>query len=114
MHMPKSLGITVAATWEERVPAVVDNQGEVQSGFWTTYGDDEPEMLRASLAPKRLTVWLPKGARIVCRRSFRQVCQGYHTDRVFYHNWITRHGDRRRIKFVIADDVPLNGETKNV
>lgn len=114
--MPKSIEITVAATWEDRVPARAGGStGEIVPGFWATYGSDEPEMLRARLAPKRLTVWLPKGSRVVCRRNWRQVCDGRHTDRVFYHGWVNRHGEHRRIKFVIADDVPLNaGESKNV
>jgi hypothetical protein len=100
---------TVRAVWEDRIPARFDAEGKMIGGSWTSHGD-EPETLRASLAPKRLTVWLPSGARVVCRRSHRQVCDGNHMDRVFYHHWRNRHGDARRIVFTIADNVPLNGE----
>ena len=44
-----------SATFDRRAP------------LWTTYGDDEPTACRASLGKRKLTVWLPKGARITCR-----------------------------------------------
>lgn len=36
---------------------------------WVPQNFGEPEQLRASLADKILTVWLPSGAKIRCRRA---------------------------------------------
>lgn len=103
----KSKEITVLAVWEE---FVLPKAGTTESGKWIHDGvfrglPEQPETLRASLAATRLTVWLPSGKRVQCRRPrFNK------QSRQFYYFWRDRFSDLHRIVFTIPPEVALQGE----
>lgn len=60
---PPSRPVVAMCSWEDYDYRYDRKPGEP---FWVPDGD-EPTACRASLGAHKLTVWLPKGARIVCR-----------------------------------------------
>lgn len=68
------------------------------SGF--IWDGEEPERLRGSLGPRRLTVWLPSGTRSVRRISrFLDPLSTYWSDVSGSHD----RGSRQRIRMWLAD-----------
>lgn len=96
--MSKSEAVEVVACWGWREPARIGADGKVVPGKW--HDDEETEVPRASLGPRRLTVWLPRGQRIHCRRGLPNNPE-HKDDRAdkFYHFY--GFTERKRIVFTI-------------
>lgn len=102
-----AIACTVSARWESFVPNGRDDDG-TRRFTWRDLAADEPaEQLRASLGPERLTVWLPSGRRVVCRRA--RIARPGQPQRQFFHHWRDRFGDAHRITFELPADLVDGG-----
>lgn len=96
----KSERVQVKAVWQDFMP---NGKKYTNGDLQYSWIDDEGAVavLRGSLGVKRLTVWLPSGAKVVCSLPRMQSREELKPDHKFIGNYFGRPGDRRRTVFTI-------------